>query len=222
MKFACQILPNDSRRVQTQVPGCHSSDGFKPSAANRIDIDSTEAFCNVPSNVTSVRIKHWECRKLSKNGVVKLIRVSGFSFVLRIPYAVVVPPDAIASGNLSPAVAALITPAVTDFVPQPLENPHRRITMLRRSRLIFFQNLQNPSLKRPQFWSPLTRPLRVCPRLRLAPQNLPNLLPRMMKTPSSLANAHPITMSTPDPSVHALDSRRSRGISAEHAANGCS
>ena len=38
-------------------------------------------------------------------------------------------------------------------------------------------------------------------RLRLAPQNLPNLLPRMMKPPGNLANAHPVTMSTPDPSV---------------------
>ena len=98
-------------------------------------------------------------------------------------------------------VSALITPLVTVFIPQPLENPHRRMTLLRRSGHVLFQNLQNPSLERSEFGSRLPRPLRVRLRLRFAPQNLPNLRARMMKTPSNLANAHPITMSTPDPSV---------------------
>ena len=94
-----------------------------------------------------------------------------------------------------------LTAIVAVFVPQPLENPHRRVTLLRRGRFIQLQNLKNPSLERSQLRSPLARPFRIRLRLGLPPQNLPNLRPRMMKTPSNLANAHPITMSTSDPSV---------------------
>ena len=98
-------------------------------------------------------------------------------------------------------VAPLVTPDVRVLVPQPLEDPHRRVTLLRRGRLILFQDLQNPSLERPQLRSPLTRTLSIRPGLRLTPQNLSDPIPGMMKPPGNLANAHSIAMSSPYPSV---------------------
>ena len=47
--------------------------------------------------------------------------------------------------TLAVIVAVLIT--------QPLEDSHRRVTLLRRGRFIQLQNLKNPSLKRPQLRS---------------------------------------------------------------------
>jgi len=51
-------------------------------------------------------------------------------------------------------VAALVTPAIASIVavliPQPLEDSHRRMTLLRRRRLIPLHNLQNLSLERSQ------------------------------------------------------------------------
>lgn len=89
-----------------------------------------------------------------------------------------------------------VVPAGVALVTQPLEDPHRRVTLLRRLVLIVPENRQNPLVKRTQLRSRLRLPPRIRPRLGLiAPQNLPHPGPRMMKPPGNLPNAHPVTMS---------------------------
>ena len=95
----------------------------------------------------------------------------------------------------------VVTTRIALLVPQPFKEPHRRMPLLRRLRLIIGENLKNPLAKRPQSGGRLPLPLRILPRLPLAAQNLADLSPRMMKPPSDLTDAHPISMSTPNPSV---------------------
>jgi len=44
----------------------------------------------------------------------------------------------------------VVTARIALLVAQPLENPHRRMPLLRRLRLVVAENLQNPLMKRPQ------------------------------------------------------------------------
>ena len=44
----------------------------------------------------------------------------------------------------------VVTARIAVLVPQPLEDPHRRMPLLRRLRLVVAENLQNPLMKRPQ------------------------------------------------------------------------
>jgi hypothetical protein len=98
---------------------------------------------------------------------------------------------------------------VTFVVPQAYKYPHPRVPLLRRSRFVQLQDLQNPIMKQSQLRSRLKSPLSVLRRLRLtAVQNRSNLVPRMMKFSSHLANAHAIAMSSPNSStVSILDPR---------------
>ncbi len=95
----------------------------------------------------------------------------------------------------------VVSAGVGMFIAKPLENPHRRMPLLGRLRLVLRENLQNPIVKRSQFGSRLRLPPRILPRLSSALQNLTDLLPRMMKPSGNLPNAHPIAMSTPYPSI---------------------
>lgn len=54
---------------------------------------------------------------------------------------------------VSALITTFVASIVTVLIPQPLENPHRRMTLLRWRRLILFQNLKNPSLEWSQFGS---------------------------------------------------------------------
>ncbi len=95
----------------------------------------------------------------------------------------------------------VVPAAVACFVPQPLKDPHRRVTLLRWLILVVAENLQNPLVKGPELRSCLRLPRRIRLRLALvAPQNLPHPVFRMMKPPGNLPNAHPVTMSPAYPS----------------------
>ncbi len=86
------------------------------------------------------------------------------------------------------------------FVPQPLEDSHRGMPLLRRGRLVLGQNPPNQIMKRPQLRYRLTLPLPIRPWLARTTQNFANLLSRVVKSPRDLPNAHPIPMSPAYPS----------------------
>jgi len=100
-------------------------------------------------------------------------------------------------GHVAPhgVVAALIL-----LVLESLENPHRRVALLRRLVLIGRENL----VDRDQIISQLLvmLPLTGVPlRLAVAVENLANLPPRVMKLSGNLANGHPIAMRPANPCV---------------------
>jgi hypothetical protein len=83
---------------------------------------------------------------------------------------------------------------------QPLEDPHRRVTLLRRRLLIRGKNLLDHTEKLSQPAVMLTLP-RITLRLAVTPKNLADLPPRMVKPPGDLANAQPIAMRPANPCI---------------------
>lgn len=95
-----------------------------------------------------------------------------------------------------------VVPAgVPMLIPQPLENPHPRVTLLRRSRLVLLEHRQDRLVKSPQLGSRLPLPLRIRLRFAGASEHLANRLARVPEPPGHLPNAHPISMSPPNASV---------------------
>ena len=58
----------------------------------------------------------------------------------------------------------VVTTRIAVLVTQPLKNPHRRMPLLRRLRLVIGENLKNPIVKRPQSGGRLPLPFRILPR----------------------------------------------------------
>jgi len=103
---------------------------------------------------------------------------------------------------LHKATNSIVAAHVFVFVPKTLKDPHRGVTLLRRSRFVLVQDLQNPKVKRTQLWRRLTLPPRIFAGFRrIAVDDFSNFVSRMMKPPSHLANTHAIAMSSPNPSV---------------------
>ena len=87
------------------------------------------------------------------------------------------------------------------FFTKSLEQPHGRMTLLRRGRFIDFQDLPNPVQHRGELREILSLPPTVLLRLTLTMQYLANFVPRMMKLSRNLTNAHPVPMSATYPTV---------------------
>jgi len=93
---------------------------------------------------------------------------------------------------------------VAPFVPlalQSLEDPHRRVALLWRRRVIGRENLVDKAKERPQLRVVLSLPLQIRRRLTIPLENGPNLPTRVMKSPGDLANAHPIAIRPANPCV---------------------
>jgi len=92
-------------------------------------------------------------------------------------------------------VAALVL-----LVLEPLEDPHRRVTLLGRLVFIGRQDLvdRGQMIAQLAVMLPLTG-IRL--RLPVAVEHLANLPPRVMKLSGNLANGHPIAMSAANPCV---------------------
>lgn len=71
----------------------------------------------------------------------------------------------------------VVTARIAVLVPQPFEDPHRRMPLLRRLRLVVGEDLQNPLMTRTQAGRDLLPPPRILPRFSGAPQNLAHLAP---------------------------------------------
>jgi hypothetical protein len=84
---------------------------------------------------------------------------------------------------------------------QPLEDPHRRVTLLRRRLLIRRENLLDHAEKLSQPAVMLPLPLGIPLRLSVTPENLADLPPRMVKPPGDLANAQPIAIRPANPCI---------------------
>lgn len=69
----------------------------------------------------------------------------------------------------------VVTAGVAVLVPQPFKQPHRRVPLLGRLRLVVGENLQDPVMKRTQPRRNLLPPSRIVLRLSRAPQNLADL-----------------------------------------------
>jgi len=92
-------------------------------------------------------------------------------------------------------VAALVSMLIT----KPLEQPHGRMTLLRRFRFIDFQDLPNAIQHQREFWKTLRRPPPVLLRLTVSLQHLTHFVTRMMKLSRDLMNTHqqfPVTEPT--------------------------
>ena len=83
---------------------------------------------------------------------------------------------------------------------QPLEDPHRRVTLLPRRRFILREDRSDNAQIRPQ--PAVMLPLPGIPlRLPVAPDNLTDLAPRVVKPSGDLANAHPIAIRPANPCI---------------------
>ncbi len=88
------------------------------------------------------------------------------------------------------------------LITKPFEQPHRRMSLLRRSGIIDFQDLPNSVQHRRKFRKTLSLPPTVFRRLTPPPlQDLTNFVPRMMKLTCNLTNAHPVPMSSTYPTL---------------------
>ena len=94
----------------------------------------------------------------------------------------------------------VVTTFVAVLVPQPLEEAGHRMPLLGGSPFVFFQQLPNDFMQRPQLRRHLPLPRRINLGLAKAAKHLPDLPPRMMKGPGDLANAHAIAMRPPNAS----------------------
>jgi hypothetical protein len=106
---------------------------------------------------------------------------------------------------LSPTNLRHVTPyrIVAALIPlplQPLEDPHRRVTLLRRRLLIRGENLLDHTEKSSQPAVMLTLP-RITLRLSVTPENLANLPSRMVKPPGDPANVQPIAIRPANPCI---------------------
>ena len=93
-------------------------------------------------------------------------------------------------------VAALI---ILDF--QPLEDPHRRVTLFRRRLLVRREYLVDEANELTQLRITLILPLRIRRRFTVTLENCPNLSARVMKSPGDLANTHPIAIRPANPCI---------------------
>jgi hypothetical protein len=98
------------------------------------------------------------------------------------------------------ATHRVVAPRIAVLVAKPLEDPHGRVTLLRRSLRVTLQNGPDDPVKGAQLRSRSFLTPRVRPRLGVG-QHLPNLPPGMMKRPSDRPNAHPVTFRTSYPRV---------------------
>ena len=83
---------------------------------------------------------------------------------------------------------------------QPLEDPHRRVTLLRRRLLIRGENLLDHTEEFSQPPIMLTFP-RIPLRLSVTPENLADLPSRMVKPPGNLAYVQPIAIRPANPCI---------------------
>jgi len=94
-----------------------------------------------------------------------------------------------------------VVAALIPFAFQPLEYPHRRVTLLRRLLLVCRENLVDQTNELTQLGAVLFLPRRIRRRLTIPPESCPNLSARVMKSPGDLANAHPIAIRPANPCV---------------------
>jgi len=83
---------------------------------------------------------------------------------------------------------------------QPLEDPHRRVTLLPRRRLVLGEDRFDNAQILPQPAVMLALP-GIPLRLPVTPDNLANFPPRVVKPSGDLANAHPIAIRPANPCI---------------------
>jgi len=87
------------------------------------------------------------------------------------------------------------------LITQSFEQPHGRMTLLRRSGFIRLQDLPNAIQHRSEFGKTLSFPPPIFLRLTATSQDFTHFVPRMMELTGNLTNAHSVTMSTTYPTV---------------------
>ena len=87
------------------------------------------------------------------------------------------------------------------LIPQPFEDTHHRMPLLRRIALVLPQDLFDDVVKRSQSRSRLRLPPGIRLRLAIAAEHFPHLAAGMLKRSGDLANAHPVARCTPDATI---------------------
>jgi hypothetical protein len=151
--------------------------GIRPHQDQHVDLAS--AFGKVHGNLAEVRFDPLTRPMIQRNE----------RLAVPLPMAIHKPPHRV------------IAARVIMLVPQPLEDPHPRMPLLRRRGFILLEYLKNQIVKRFQLGSHLLLTFRVGLRLTCPAQNLANLLSRVMKRPGDLPETHAIAKSPTNPCI---------------------